>query len=129
MDALAYLFTLVSSGLVMLPFGVPVLSLETLLRYQKLISLENVVQTERDSAGDLHRLYADMLGWESMVATIATFTTTPHIPIRHTARSWPATMARLEPSICLAHNTAFQGQLVATTTTISGEHAATPARL
>jgi len=68
---LAYLFTLVSSGLVMLPFGVPVLSLETLLRYQKLISLENVVQTERDSAGDLHQLYADMLGWESMVATIA----------------------------------------------------------
>jgi hypothetical protein len=53
------------------PPGVPVLSLETLLRYQKLIFLENVVQTERDSAGDLHQLYADMLGWESMVATIA----------------------------------------------------------
>lgn len=54
------------------PFGVPILSIETLLRYQKVISLENVVKMEHDSKGDLHQLYADMIGWENMAATIAT---------------------------------------------------------
>jgi hypothetical protein len=57
-----YLALLVISGLLMLPFGVPVLPLETLLRYQNVISLENVGQVERDSGGQLHQLYADMLG-------------------------------------------------------------------
>lgn len=66
-----YVALLAVSGLLMLPFGVPVLPLETLLRYQKLISLEDVVHAERDSAGELDQLYADMLGWDSMVATIA----------------------------------------------------------
>jgi MFS family permease len=68
---LAYLAMLVGSGLIMLPFGVPVLPLETLLRYQNVIPLEKVVKMERDSGGDLHQLYADMFGWESMAATIA----------------------------------------------------------
>jgi hypothetical protein len=67
----AYLVMLVVSGLVMLPFSVPVLSLETLLRYQNVITLGNVVKMERDSEGELHQLYADMLGWENMTATIA----------------------------------------------------------
>lgn len=62
---------LVFCGLIIVPFGVPVLPLETLQRYQKLISLENAVTMERESAGDFDQLYADMLGWEHMVATIA----------------------------------------------------------
>lgn len=66
-----FLGLLAISGLLMLPFGVPVLPLETLLRYQKLISLENAVQVEHDSAGELDQLYADMFGWDSMTATIA----------------------------------------------------------
>lgn len=33
--------------------------------------MQNVVTTERDSAGELHQLYADMLGWENVVATIS----------------------------------------------------------
>ena len=68
---MAYVVMLVISGVVMLPFGVPVLPLNAMLRYQKVISLENVVQMEHDSAADLHQLYADMLGWENMAATIA----------------------------------------------------------
>jgi len=68
---MGYLALLVFSGLLILPFGVPVLPLEILLRYQKLISLQNVVQMERGSHGELHQLYADMLGWDSMTATIA----------------------------------------------------------
>jgi hypothetical protein len=66
-----YPAVLVTTGLLALPFGVPVLPLETLLRYQKLISLENVVRMEHDSAGELDQLYADMLGWDSMTATVA----------------------------------------------------------
>jgi hypothetical protein len=68
---LAYSALIVISGLIMLPFGVPILPLKTLLRYQDVIQMQNVVTTERDSAGELHQLYADMLGWENMVATIS----------------------------------------------------------
>lgn len=66
-----YPAVLVASGLLALPFGVPILPLESLLRYQKLLSLENVVQMEHDSAGELDQLYADMLGWDNMTATVA----------------------------------------------------------
>jgi hypothetical protein len=68
---LSYLATLAISGLVMLPFGVPILPLEALLQYQNVISLGNVVKIEHDSTGEVHQLYADMQGWESMVATVA----------------------------------------------------------
>jgi hypothetical protein len=68
----SYLAALVVSGLLMLPFGVPILSLEALLRYQQVIRLESAVKTEHDSRGDLHQLYADMIGWENMAATVAT---------------------------------------------------------
>jgi hypothetical protein len=68
---LAYLGVLVISGLIMLPFGVPVFPVETLLQYQNVIPLEKVVHMERDSRGDLHQLYADMFGWEGMTATVA----------------------------------------------------------
>jgi hypothetical protein len=66
-----YLALLVSSGFLILPFAVPILPLKVLLRYQKLIPLENVVDVEHDSRGEVHQLYADMLGWENMTATIA----------------------------------------------------------
>jgi len=67
----AYLAMLVVSGLVMLPFDVPVLPVEMVMRYQNLISLQKTVKMERDSQGEFHQLYADMFGWESMVATVA----------------------------------------------------------
>ena len=67
----SYLTVLVLSGVLMLPFGVPILSLETLLHYQKMIPLERVVKMEHDSQGDLHQLYADMIGWENMAGTVA----------------------------------------------------------
>jgi len=67
----AYVSALMVSVLVMLPFSVPIFSLDRLLRYQNLIALQNVVRTEHDSAGEVHQLYADMMGWDSMVATVA----------------------------------------------------------
>jgi hypothetical protein len=68
---LTYLALLAVSGLVMLPFAVPILPFDELLRYQSVISLDGVVKTERDPAGDVHQLYGDMLGWENMVETVA----------------------------------------------------------
>jgi len=68
---LTYMAILSLSGLVMLPFGTPILPLDALLRYQNAIPMENVVKMEHDSKGEVHQLYADMLGWESMVATVA----------------------------------------------------------
>ena len=67
----AYLTVLVVSGTTMLPFSVPVLPIETFLRYQSLIPLARTVKTERDSDGNLHQLFADMFGWENIAATIA----------------------------------------------------------
>jgi hypothetical protein len=66
-----YIAILGVSGLVMLPFGAPILPLKALLRYQNSIPIENVVKMERDSAGEVHQLYADMLGWDDMVSTVA----------------------------------------------------------
>ncbi|HVN20110.1 MAG TPA: glycosyltransferase family 39 protein [Dongiaceae bacterium] len=66
-----YVAMLAISGAVMLPFGTPILPLGMLLRYQSLLPMENAVKMEHDSAGEVHQLYADMMGWEGMVATVA----------------------------------------------------------
>lgn len=68
---LGYSAMLVVSGIALIPYGVPVLPIEAFLRYQHAIPLAASVKTERDSDGRLPQLYADMFGWESMVATVA----------------------------------------------------------
>ena len=68
---LGYAAMLAVSGLVMVPFSIPILSLEALVQYEQAIPIENVVKMERDSTGDLHQLYADMLGWDKMAAAVA----------------------------------------------------------
>jgi 4-amino-4-deoxy-L-arabinose transferase-like glycosyltransferase len=83
----AYLTALVASGLVMLPFDVPLLPVEMLIRYQNLISVQNIVKMERDSGGEFHQLYADMFGWETWSQRLPAFTTTCHPPTRNTALS------------------------------------------
>jgi hypothetical protein len=67
----AYASLLVIAGLITLPFGVPVLSVQTFLRYQEILPLTKPVKTERDANGPLPQLYADMQGWDNMVATVA----------------------------------------------------------
>ena len=68
---LAYSAVLAISGLVVLPFGIPILSLEALSQYEHAIPIENVVKMERDSTGAAHQLYNDMLGWDRMTAAVA----------------------------------------------------------
>jgi Dolichyl-phosphate-mannose-protein mannosyltransferase len=67
----AYPALLVAAGVITLPFGVPVLSLHTFLRYQEFLPITKEAVTERDWKGPLPQLYADMLGWREMTATVA----------------------------------------------------------
>lgn len=69
--AVAYPALLVIAGLVTLPFGVPVLPVNTFLEYSKLFPYARDVKTERDATTALPQLYADMLGWENMAQQIS----------------------------------------------------------
>lgn len=61
---------LVASGLVVAPMAVPLLPVETFIRYQA--SLGMAPRTEENvSVGPLPQHYADMFGWEELAATVA----------------------------------------------------------
>ncbi len=63
---------IVVGGLIALPFGVPMLPVETFLRYSQLLPYSSVVKTERDALyAPLPQLYADMFGWDTMAQTVA----------------------------------------------------------
>jgi Dolichyl-phosphate-mannose-protein mannosyltransferase len=62
---------LIVAGLVTLPFGAPILPVDTFLRYSRLFPYANSVKTERDATTALPQLYADMFGWENMATQIA----------------------------------------------------------
>jgi hypothetical protein len=57
-------------GLVALPFAVPVLPVDRFIRYQQALDVKPGGD-ERDQMGDLPQYYADMFGWEAMVAQVA----------------------------------------------------------
>jgi hypothetical protein len=67
----AYPALLVVAGLVTVPFGVPVLPVDTFLRYAQLLPYASEVKTERDATAALPQLYADMFGWDTMAASVA----------------------------------------------------------
>ena len=60
----------VTGGLLLLPIGVPVLSADNFLAYQKAIGLE-IPSDEKNSQATLPQHFADRFGWENMVATVA----------------------------------------------------------
>jgi Dolichyl-phosphate-mannose-protein mannosyltransferase len=66
----AYLFLIVVSGVVFAPFMVPVLPVETFLRYQKTLGLE-LPKSEVNFAGPLPQNFGDRFGWPEMVETVA----------------------------------------------------------
>ncbi|MBU1707432.1 glycosyltransferase family 39 protein [bacterium] len=61
---------LVIGGIALAPFGLPVLPVETYIAYAKKIGIEPPSE-EKKELGKLPQLYADMFGWENMVATVA----------------------------------------------------------
>ncbi len=66
----AYPALLILGGLITAPFGVPLLPVETFLRYSQALPYASV-KTERDATAPLPQLYADMFGWQDMAATVA----------------------------------------------------------
>jgi hypothetical protein len=63
---------IVTGGLIMAPFGVPFLPINTFLRYEKIIPAGKIAKTERDAEHvKLPQLYADMFGWRNIVTTVS----------------------------------------------------------
>jgi hypothetical protein len=60
------------AGLVALPFGVPVLPVDSFLRYSQFLPYSSMAKTERDALqAELPQLYADMFGWDNIATTVA----------------------------------------------------------
>lgn len=57
------------SGIIIMPFGIPVLKPETFLRYAKALGVEEVPQ-ERHQRAPLPQFYADMFGWKEMAEQV-----------------------------------------------------------
>lgn len=58
-------------GVMLLPFGVPVLAPETMARYARAIGATSALRTNTGELGRLPQDYADMLGWEEQTAAMA----------------------------------------------------------
>jgi hypothetical protein len=67
----AYPALLILVGALTVPFGVPLLPVDTFLRYSTMLPYARSVQTEKDATAALPQLYADMFGWENMATQIA----------------------------------------------------------
>jgi hypothetical protein len=68
----AYGAPMVLIGAVLAPLSVPVLPVETYIRYSQALHLEPP-KIETFKLGPLPQLYADQFGWEEMAATVARF--------------------------------------------------------
>jgi hypothetical protein len=69
--AWAYCALVVIAGVVSLPFGVPLLPVDSFVRYSQILPYSRTVKMERDATVALPQLYADMFGWDNMAATVA----------------------------------------------------------
>jgi hypothetical protein len=69
--ASAYCALIVIAGLITLPFGVPLLPVNTFIRYSEILPYARGVKTERDPTVALPQLYGDMFGWDNMASTVA----------------------------------------------------------
>jgi hypothetical protein len=62
---------LVLGGAVTAPLTLPILPIETYIRYADALGASEGIKTEKLKMGRLPPHYADMFGWEEMVATVA----------------------------------------------------------
>ncbi|MGC1660885.1 MAG: glycosyltransferase family 39 protein [Candidatus Acidiferrales bacterium] len=69
--AIAYPALIVVAGLLIAPFGTPLLPLHAFVKYSSLIPIASEVKTERDSVAPLPQLYADMIGWPEIAQSVA----------------------------------------------------------
>jgi hypothetical protein len=61
---------LVAGGIISAPYVLPILPVESFIKYQAFIGLK-APREEKGKAGKLPDQYANMFGWENMVATVA----------------------------------------------------------
>jgi hypothetical protein len=61
---------LLAGGALFAPLGLPVLPVETFIRYQRALGIEPP-RTEKLKLAELPQVYADMFGWEEMTRTVA----------------------------------------------------------
>ncbi|MBI1749570.1 MAG: glycosyltransferase family 39 protein [Acidobacteria bacterium] len=61
---------LLIGGVMIAPFGLPILPVETFIRYKNALGVKEI-ETERHRKGPLPQFYADMHGWPEMVAEVA----------------------------------------------------------
>jgi hypothetical protein len=69
--AYTYAVALVLGGLLVLPQWVPILPVETYIRYSRIIGMRPP-KMERDKDTALPQIFADRFGWKEMVAEVAT---------------------------------------------------------
>ena len=67
----AIVTALLAGGAITAPLVLPILPIETFIRYQTLFGGAGAVKEERHAMGRLPQHYADMFGWEEMVAAVA----------------------------------------------------------
>ncbi len=61
---------LLIGGVIALPFGLPILPVETFIRYKTALG-QKEIETERHEMGPLPQFFADMHGWPELVAEVA----------------------------------------------------------
>jgi len=59
-----------ATGVILAPMAIPILPVETFIRYERLLGLKPMA-TETRKTAQLPQTYADMFGWPEMVATVA----------------------------------------------------------
>ena len=62
---------LILGGLITAPFALPMLPVETYIKYATVLPLAEGAKTETHEQGKLQQQYADMFGWENQAATVS----------------------------------------------------------
>jgi 4-amino-4-deoxy-L-arabinose transferase-like glycosyltransferase len=66
-----FVLLMLVAGMAGLPFGLPIVPPEPMARYSAQLGLTSAITTNRGVVLPLPQDYADMLGWEAMVASVA----------------------------------------------------------
>jgi hypothetical protein len=67
----ALVAVVVLSGLIIVPWAVPVMPVDAFLSYENFFPRFFRIRTERDATAQLHQLYADMFGWDKLANGVA----------------------------------------------------------
>lgn len=66
----AYLGLIVLSGIILAPLALPILPVETYIRYERMLGVSGGT-SEGNELAQLPQFYADMFGWENLAETVA----------------------------------------------------------